>query len=171
MFSDVPPVWQWTQNPYFTSLVCSTFQTALCDVIKITATSLYQSIVQSILLCCSTCFLNMLSVKNKLTRNNHHSFQNNWSPHTKPNRFKQQGHNTHCNLNRTGHHTSTKHPPHPTPFRTQVQSNEVQKGSPWKSLIPAVITALNKRPRWTGQSVDPVKCLTLFCFCFLICVS
>lgn len=34
----------------------------------------------------------------------------------------------HCNFNETGHHTSTEHPPHPSPLRMQIQSTEMQKG-------------------------------------------
>lgn len=30
------------------------------------------------------------------------------------------GHYTHCNFHRAGHHTSIKHPRHPTPLRTQM---------------------------------------------------
>ncbi len=84
---------------------------------------LYQSVIQSILLYCSTCFYNMLSVRNKaklkhIITTNHKNY---WTPHTQPDRTEQE-HHTHCSFNRTGLHTPTKHPPYPTSNRMKVQS-------------------------------------------------
>lgn len=71
---------------------------------------MYQSIIQSILLYCSTCFCSMLSVKiwSGITNNTARIIAV-----PKPNlRAEQCGHYTHCNFSRTGQNTSTPTSPH-----------------------------------------------------------
>ena len=80
---------------------------------------LYQSIVQSILLYCSTCFYTMLSVTNRVK----HSSKNHRTPHSQPHRIKQQVHLSTGKHNNPGLHSPTTPIHHPATLRTQVQNS------------------------------------------------
>ena len=129
---------------------------------------LYQSIIQPILLYCSTCFFTMLSVTNraKLTRITNTAAKIIGLPTPNLTELNEKS------INRLANSIvqDTTHPLHkyitPLPSGRRYRTLKFRRARLGKSLIPAAIAALNSRPRW---SVCPILNLSVCCFTVSSC--
>ncbi len=141
---------------------------------------LYQSIIQPILLYCSTCFFNILSVTNqaKLTRITNTAAKIIGLP--TPN-LTELNNRSITRLANTIAQDIT-HPLHqyiiPLPSGRRYRTIKFRRACLGKSLIPTAIAALNSRPRWSVCLLlhcrchrSPLLCLAICCCCCCLSVK
>ena len=127
---------------------------------------LYQSIIQPILLYCSTCFFTMLSVTNraKLTCITNTAAKIIGLPTPNLTELNKKS----IKLNSTRHHSSTAPIHHPVTLRAQVQNHQVQQGSSGKKPDPCSPSGSKQQAPLICLS-DILTCLSVVSLCHHVC--